>query len=127
MASFEHNADMSTDQGEKKQKQEHAHGHSHSHGEGAEFAKIVALGTVTVGGATFSIDREGQVAAGQETEFGVEHVGGAAVKPTAAWLANPDGEKVSEPVSSEDHNQHWHFKVYPLMPIKKSKFVLRVG
>ena len=127
MASFEHNADMSVDQVDKKPKQEHAHGHSHSHGEGHEFAKIVALGTVTVGGATFTIDREGQVECGKETEFGVELIGGANVKPSAAWLANPDGSEVCDKVSSEDHNQHWHFKVDPLDPVKKSKFVLQVG
>jgi len=57
----------------------------------------------------------------------VEHIGGAAVVPSGAWLANPDGEKLCDPVSSEDHNQHWHFNVTPLMPVKKSKFVLKVG
>ena len=34
---------------------------------------------------------------------------------------------MSEEVSGEGHDQHWHFEVSPLMPVKKSKFVLRVG
>ena len=114
-------------QDEKKQKTDHGHGHSHSHDHGEAHAKIVALGTVTVGGATFMIDRDGQVESGVETEFGVELVGAAAAVPSAAWLANPDGEEVSDPVSGEGHDQHWHFKVTPLMPVKRSAFVLRVG
>ena len=32
-----------------------------------------------------------------------------------------------EPVSGEGHDAHWHFKVEPLMPVKKSSFYLRVG
>jgi len=127
---FEHDADMTpalADPEEKKQKKEHGHTHSHEHsskpGEG-----IVALGTMTVGGATFMVDREGQIEAGKETEFGVEHVGGTpGLVPSGAWLANPDGEKLCDPVAGEGHEQHWHFKVCPLMPVKKSKFVLRVG
>ena len=112
---------------EKKQKTaaETAHGHSHEHTEG--HAEIVALGCFTVGGATFSIDREGEVEAGATTEFGVERVAGAEVKPTSAWLANPDGTKLCDVVTAEDHMAHWHFNVEPLMPIKKSKFVLKVG
>ena len=47
--------------------------------------------------------------------------------PSSAWLANPDGTKVCEPVSGEGHDAHWHFKVEPLMPVKKSSFYLRVG
>merc|ERR1719379_1640481 len=113
----------------KKQKTstetENGHGHSHDHGEG--HAEIVAIGTVSVGGAVFSIDREGQVASGKTTEFGVERLGGANVKPSAAWLVNPDGTKVCDEVSAEDHLSHWHFNVFPLNPIKRSKFVLRVG
>ena len=128
----EHNADMTPrlleDPDEKKQKMEHGHGHSHDHDDGHAPAKIVALGTVTLGGATFMIDRDGQVEAGVETEFGVELVGaaamgtglyehghghstGVAAMPSAAWLANPDGEKLCEPESGEGHDQHWHFKV----------------
>lgn len=126
---FEHDADMTSapplkDPDEKK---EHGHGHSHDH-DGHDPAKIVSLGAVTLGGATFVVDREGQIESGKETEFGVEHVGGTAgVKPTGAWLANPDGEKLNDPVSSEDHDKHWHFMVTPLMPVKKSHFVLAVG
>ena len=130
MASHEHDAAMDVADPEvKKPKSEHesAHGHSHEHADGEEAAKITALGTVTVGGATFAIDREGQVESGKTTEFGVELVGAAAAKPHSAWLANPDGTKVCEPVSAEEHLSHWHFNVEPLMPVKKSKFVLKVG
>ena len=116
---------------EKKQKpsegghsHSHGHGHSHSHD---KIAKIVGLGTVSLGGATFTIDREGPVEAGLETEFGVENIGGSAAAPTAAWLANPDGEKLCDPVSGEGHEKHWHFKVCSLDPVKKAKFHLRVG
>lgn len=128
----EHNADPNAgllgNQDEKKQKVgDHGHGHSHDHADGAAHAKIVALGTISMGGATFMIDRDGQVEAGVETEFGVELVGAATAVPSAAWLANPDGEEVSDPVSGEGHEQHWHFKVTPLMPVKRSTFVLRVG
>jgi len=87
----------------------------------------VALGTVTVGGATFTVDRDGQVAAGGTTEFGVEHIGGPALVPSTAWLANPDGTEVADPVKGQGHDNHWHFNVEPLMPIKNSKFVLKVG
>ena len=66
------------------------------------------------------------VEAGKETEFGVELIGGSGV-PSAAWLQNPDGEKLCDPVSSEDHDQHWHFKVTPLVPVKKSQFMLKCG
>ena len=129
MASFEHDAVVpaAQDGDDKKQQTDHGHGHSHDHSHGHTSAKIVALGTVNVGGATFSIDREGQVEAGAETEFGVELVGSASAVPSAAWLANPDGKKICDPVSAEDHNQHWHFTVAPLYPVKKSKFVLQVG
>ena len=107
--------------------QESGHGHSHDHAEG-EVAKIVALGAVTVGGATFTIDREGQVEAGRTTEFGVEHIGGTpGVKPSSAWLENPDGTMPADPVKSEPHDSHWHFNVEPLDPVKKCKFVLQVG
>lgn len=127
-SSHEHDADMGSLQAEKKdEKAEHGHGHSHEHAHGHTSARIVAIGTVTLGGATFAIDREGQIESGAETEFGVELVGGAAAVPSAAWLANPDGTKVCEPAMPEGHDQHWHFNVNPLMPVKKSKFVLRVG
>lgn len=109
----------------KKQATEHGHGHSHEHSE--EAAKIVALGTVTVGGATFMVDRDGQVEAGGVTEFGVELVGAPGVVPSKGWLANPDGTQVCEPVSGEGHGTHWHFNVEPLEPVKKSKFVLQAG
>jgi hypothetical protein len=124
----EHNAAPSLqDQGEKKTEHSHGHGHSHDHADGDHKSEIVAIGTLTLGGATFAIDREGQVESGKETTFGVELISGAAVVPTAGWLANPDGAKVSEEVSGEGHDQHWHFTVDPLMPVKKSQFVLRVG
>lgn len=127
--SHEHDADMSLveDGDSKKQKSDHGHGHSHDHEHGEAAAKIVALGAVTLGGATFTIDREGQVESGKETEFGVEHIGGPKIAPSGAWLANPDGEKLCDPVTAEPHDTHWHFSVTPLMPIKKSLFVLRVG
>ena len=127
----EHNADLTPrlleDPDEKKRKLELDHGHSHDHAEGHTPVKIVALGTVTLGGTTYAIDREGQVEAGVETEFGVELVGGPAAVPSAAWIANPDGEKLCDPAAAEGHGQHWHFKVTPLMPVKRSSFVLRVG
>jgi len=101
------------------------HGHEHSHGPAS--AKIVGLGTVTVGGATFMIDRDGLVESGKTTEFGVELIGDAKAVPTSAWIANPDGEKLCEPVPGEGHDKHWHFNVTPLDPVKKAKFVLCVG
>ena len=56
-AMAEHSADMTpsllVDPDEKKQKMDHGHGHSHDHADGSAPAKIVALGTVTLGGATF--------------------------------------------------------------------------
>jgi len=87
----------------------------------------VSLGAVTLGGATYVIDREGQIEAGKETEFGVELVSGGPLVPSGAWLANPDGEKLCDPVTAEEHASHWHFNVTPLMPVKKSKFVLKAG
>ena len=105
----------------------HGAGTASEHTHGPTNAKIVALGTVTLGGATFMIDRDGQVEAGLETEFGVEHIGGAAVAPSGAWIANPDGKKLCEPVPAEGHEQHWHLKCCPLYPVKKAKFVLQVG
>jgi hypothetical protein len=79
--------------------------------------------------ATFTIDREGQVEAGKMTEFGVEITSASkdGVVPTAAWIANPDGKKLCDPVKGEGHDSHWHFNVEPLYPVKKSKFVLQVG
>ena len=83
-SSYEHSAADApppADQEAKIQKKEHGHDHVHAEG---QVAKIVALGAVTVGGATFTIDRDGQVESGKVTEFGVEHIGGAAgVKPSA--------------------------------------------
>lgn len=111
----------------------HGAGTAWEHSHGPTGAKIVALGSITLGGATFIVDREGQVEAGLKTEFGVEHVGGAATKPSAAWIANPDGKKLCEPVIGEDHEPmpgeapHWHFNLTPLYPVKKAKFVLQVG
>lgn len=110
-----------------------ADGTTHEHGPTS--AKIVALGTVTVGGATFMIDRDGQIEAGKMTEFGVEHAPAAtesAVVPTGAWFVNPDGKKLCEPAVGEGHDiadgaGHWHFNVMPLYPVKKAKFVLQVG
>jgi len=124
---FEHNADTAmTDAPPKDEKKDAGHGHSHEHVHGESHAKIVALGTVTLGGATFAIDRDGQVEAGAITEFGVELIAGSAV-PTTAWLANPDGTQTADPVVAETHDSHWHFNVEPLDPIKRSKFVLQVG
>ena len=126
--SHEHSADsampdISKDTDEKK---EHGHGHSHEHAHGDDGAKIVALGAVTLGGATFTIDRDGQVEAGATTEFGVELISGKAV-PTSAWLANADGKKTAEPVVAETHDSHWHFNLTPLYPVKKSSLILKVG
>jgi hypothetical protein len=106
-------------------------GETHTHGPTS--AKIVALGTVTVGGATFMIDRDGQLESGGETEFGVEHIGGEKVEPTGAYLVNPDGTKLCDPVkgmghATNDGNSHWHFNMVPLYPVKKCQgFVLQVG
>jgi len=52
--------------------------------------------------------------------------------PTGAWIANPDGTKLCEPVAGDGHDTgdgpgHWHFNVQPLHPVKKSHFVLQVG
>ncbi|KAK3286398.1 hypothetical protein CYMTET_6049 [Cymbomonas tetramitiformis] len=111
----------------------HGAGTAFEHTHGPSSAKIVGLGVVTVGGATFMIDRDGQVEAGATTEFGIEHIGGAAVVPSGAWIANPDGMKLSDPVKGEGHepvpgeDPHWHFNVLPLDPVKKAKFVLQVG
>ena len=124
-----------------------ADGTTHTHGPTS--AKIVALGTVSLGGATFMVDRDGQIEAGKTTEFGVEHVpSGAepaegeapskrqrksAVVPSGAWFVNPDGKKLCEPVAGEGHDTgdgeggHWHFNVTPLYPVKKCAFVLQVG
>lgn len=82
---------------------------------------------MTLGGATFMIDRDGQIEAGKTTEFGIGHVGKSAVVPTAAWLANPDGSKLCEPVKGEGHDDHWHFNVCSMYPVKRSQFVLQVG
>ena len=118
----------SSEDSDKKQKKEHAHTHGHGHEHSHESsAKIVALGTVSLGGATFMIDRDGQVESGKKTEFGVEHVSGAAAVPSAAWLANPDGAKLCDPAAGDGHDSHWHFDVLSLEPVKKSHFVLRVG
>jgi hypothetical protein len=124
-----------------------ADGTTHTHGPTS--AKIVALGTVSLGGATFMIDRDGQIEAGRTTEFGIEHAPSAdgktdgeeaaskrrrksAVVPSGAWIANPDGKKLCEPVAGEGHDtadgeNHWHFNVTPLYPVKKAKFVLQAG
>ena len=103
-----------------------ADGTTHTHG--PTQAKIVALGTVKLGGATFMIDRDGHVEAGGTTEFGVELLDrDAAVVPSGAWIANPDGKKLCEPVSGEGHDNHWHFNVKPLYPVKRANFVLQVG
>ena len=67
------------------------------------------------------LNRKGDGAACADVQ---ERVAGAEVKPTSAWLANPDGTKLCDVVTAEDHNAHWHFNVTPLMPVKKSKFVL---
>ena len=61
MSSHEHDA-METDKApvtDKAPDKEHGHGHSHDHADGHQAAKIVAIATVTLGGATFAIDREG--------------------------------------------------------------------
>eukprot|EP01052_Picozoa_sp_SAG31_P072704 SAG31_NODE_31694_length_365_cov_0.781955_1_plen_92_part_10 len=76
------------------------------------------------------IDRDGQIEAGKTTEFGIEHVDAPAAKrqrtsavaPSAAWIANPDGKKLCEPVKGEGHDTgdgegHWHFNVTPLYPV----------
>ena len=50
-------------------KKEHSHGHGHSHEHSENAAKIVGLGTVTLGGSTYMIDRDGQVECGKTTEL----------------------------------------------------------
>ena len=102
-----------------------ADGTTHTHGPTS--AKIVALGTVTLNGTTYMVDRDGQIEAGAETEFGIGHISGPNVAPSGAWLANPDGKKLCEPVSGEGHEDHWHFNLTPLYPVKKSSFVLQAG
>merc|ERR1712216_456385 len=93
-----------------------ADGTTHTHG--PSNAKICGLGTVTLGGATFMIDRDGQVESGKVTEFGVGLVPGSkAVVPTAAWLANPDGSQVCDPIKGDGHDDHWHFNVEPFEPV----------
>lgn len=112
----------------------HGAGTAWEHTHGPTGAKICGLGAVTLGGATFIIDREGQVECGLKTEFGVEHIGGTAgVKPKACWLANPDGKQLCDPVEGVDHEAvpgeapHWHFNLLPLDPVKKAMFVIQVG
>ena len=107
-------------------KKEHSHGHGHSHEHSEDAAKIVGLGTVTLGGSTYMIDRDGQVECGKTTEFGVELVAGTAT-PSFGLLRNPDGTEVADPVKGEGHDSHWHFNVTPLDPVKKCAFVLKVG
>ena len=125
MASHEHDAAPMALEENKGEKAEHGHGHDHEHSENP--ALIVAIGAVTVGGGTYSIDREGQVEAGKTTEFGVEQISGEAATPSGAWLQNPDGTKLCDPVAPDGHGDHWHFNVESLVPVKKSKFVLKVG
>ena len=67
-----------------------ADGTTHTHGPTS--AKIVALGTVTLGGATFMIDRDGQIEAGKTTEFGIEHVGAGAAQTNDAKRQRHEGE-----------------------------------
>jgi len=107
-------------------KKEHSHGHGHSHEHSENAAKIVGLGTVTLGGSTYMIDRDGQVECGKTTEFGVELVAGTAT-PSFGLLRNPDGTEVADPVKGEGHDSHWHFNVTPLDPVKKCAFVLKQG
>jgi hypothetical protein len=88
-------------------------------------SEVVALGTVNLGGATFAVDREGDIAAGKASTFGVELVSAKAAVPKDAWLQGADGKKVCEPATGEGHDQHWHFTVTPTGPA--ATFVLRVG
>ena len=108
------------------------HGHSHEHGDHA--SEVVALGTLSVGGAQYAIDREGHCKTGTSTlnfasrpcTFGVEALGGGSGPVTAvAWLegdGSVDGEKVegvdtrdlfglrvSEKVEGVVHGAHLHF------------------
>lgn len=107
------------------EKKEHGHGHGHSHGDGHE-SEVVALGTVTLGGVTFVVDREGQIESGKTSTFGVELIDGTkTATPSDAWLESSDGQKMCDPATGEGHDQHWHFAVTPTGPA--SKFVLRVG
>ena len=132
---------MADESSEKKPKLEskpgvvvHGAGTAFEHTHGPSGAKICGLGCVTLGGATFMVDRDGQVEAGATTEFGIEHIGGApGVEPSGAWIANPDGKKLCEPVVGEGHapvpgeDPHWHFNLTPLYPVKKAALVLAVG
>lgn len=108
------------------------HGHSHEHGDHA--SEVVALGTLSVGGSQYAIDREGHCKTGTSTlnfasrpcTFGVEALGGGSGPVTAvAWLegdGSVDGEKVegvdtrdlfglrvSEKVEGVVHGAHLHF------------------
>ena len=65
----------------------------HGHGNGHQ-SEVVALGTVTVGGATFAVDREGAVEAGKTSTFGVELVGAKEAVPDSAWLVDWYGSAV---------------------------------
>jgi hypothetical protein len=90
------------------------------HGDG-EHSAVVALGTCSLGGAVFAIDREGQSeAGGAPCTFGVERLPAsswstselgqsASADPDAAWLESASGDALCAPVSGEGHDQHWHF------------------
>ena len=109
---------------------DHDHGHSHSHADGHN-SQIVALGIVTPGGATFAVDREGQIEPGKTTTFQVELLGNGP-PPRDAWLEDGDGQRVCEPAFGEGNGPRAvspmdHFQ-YTLTPTRAaSKFVLRVG
>merc|ERR1719446_775830 len=59
------------------------------------------------------VDREGQVVKGTQTTFGVERVGPGKSTGLKAWMQDDKGEKVSDPVEGEGHDDHFHFTVTP--------------
>ena len=108
------------------------HGHSHEHGDHA--SEVVALGTLSVGGAQYAIDREGHCKTATSTldfasrpcTFGVEALGDGSGPVTAvAWLEGDGsvgdekvegvdtrdlfGLRVSEKVEGVVHGAHLHF------------------
>jgi len=59
------------------------------------------------------VDREGQVVKDKEIEFGVERVGPGKAAGFKAWVQDGKGEKISEAVEGEGHDDHWHFHIKP--------------
>ena len=103
-----------------------AHEHSHDH----SGAKVVAIGTVTVSGVRYAVDREGECVAGATCTFGVERIT-TPVTPSIvflAWVVGADSdEPLSEPVAGVGHEDHYHFEVAPRDGTAPTAFVLRAA